>query len=280
MIRMYARRALATQIAAGTDGVIFGMSLPSDSRINGINIELHANHVAALEIEQVTMFATEGWILPVLDPDAALNLNTLWDNLVPKDTDIETMDLDTGATDATPFYEPGEPDLTALFDVGLKPERIYHSNRMLTINNGSVFSFQDNQTPFNVRWVAGFKERIRIKRNFAVKNPSVLLFAVANPSLDDTTGTGPTALAEAEWGQVKYIGHVLERAMLHVLGVVEAGAETPWEEATALLKTHLEPNPFESNAGDFASAALQLTARGIVDHSVEGKLGTGQITTA
>ncbi len=280
MIRMFARRMAEKNVVSGTDEVLIALSLPSGSRINDINMEFSLHQSAVLGIDSAVMYAIEGWILPVLDPDAASTMEVLWDTLVPKDTDVETVDLDTGASDTTPFFEPGEPDFTGLLEVGLKPERIYTASRILTMaNGGSVFSFQDNQTPFAVNWVAGSKHRIRIRKNFAVSQPSVLVFAVGNPTLDDTTATEPTALAEAQWPQVKYIGNVLERAMLHLFGLVEAGAETPWEEATALLKLHLEPDVFEENAGFWQSASWRVFARGIIDHSVVGEMEKITVST-
>ncbi len=279
MIRMFARRMTKRSVLTGEDRVIIGLSLPSGSRINDINIEMHFAQSTPLNISNAVMVAVEGWIIPVLDPDAATLLDTIWDNLVPKDTDVEVVDLDTGAADATVFYEPGEPDFSQLLDVGLRPERIYSSSRLLTISSGSVATYQDNQTPFLPVWYPGFVQKIRIRKNYGVSQPSVLLFAVGNPSLDDTSGTGMTAAAEAEWGQTKYIGHVLERALLHLFGVTEAGAETPWEEATALLKKHLEPDVFEQFGTELASSTWLITARAVIDHSVEGRLGDQAIST-
>ncbi len=277
-IRMFARRMQKRSITAGTDGVFLGISLPSDAVVHDINILAHILSATTFGIREIGMYAIEGWILPVLDPDAATTFQVLWDNLVPKDTDVETMDLDTAATDATPFFEPGEPDFSDLMEVGLRPERIYSSQRLMSFANAAM-RFQDNQTSFSVLWHAASVERIRIKKRFRVTQPSVLLFALASPSLDDTVTTEPAAASEAEWGQTKYIGHVLERALLHLLGITEAGAETPWEEATALLKKHLEPDVFEQTAADMLGVAWDVTARGIVDHSVEGRLGQTSIST-
>ncbi len=279
MIRMFARRLANRQILSGEDRVLIGLSLPSGSRVNNISIEVHCLQTLPIAVEEVTMYAVEGWIVPVLDPDAATQLDTIWDELVPKDTDVETIDLDTGSGDATPFYEPGEPDFSDLMDVGLRPERIYHKNRLLSMANGSIYTFQDNQTPFLPRWVPGDSFRIRIRKNYAIHQPSVLMFAVANPSLDDTSNVSLKAAAEAEWGQTKYIGHVLERALLHLFGVTEAGAETPWEEATALLKKHLEPDVFEAVAASFNPSTWDFTMKAIIDHSVEGRLGQTSIST-
>ena len=224
--------------------------------------------------------AFEGYILPVLDPDAATGFTTLWDTLVPKDTDTEVVDLDVGATDTTPFYEPGEPDFSNLLDIGLQPERIYRNHRVLTpANGGSISTARDPATPFNMEWVQGGSLRVRIKRRLRVRQPSVMLFGMANPSMDDVTTSLAGALAESEWGQVKYMSHVLERAMLHLFGVTEPGAETPWEEATALLKLHLEPDVFESSAGKFDPQTFNIVCEGMVDHSVVGEIASTAIST-
>lgn len=273
MIRMFARRYTHHTVSPGTDRAVLGISLPSGSRLNNIRCDISLTHTAILDADKAAMYGCEAWILPVLDPDAATLHDTIWDTLVPKDTDVETIDLDTGATDTTPFLEPGEPDFQGLFEVGLQPERIYRRERILTIANGAASAvFQDNQTPFAVRWLPGDAFRINIRKNYAIRQPSVLLIGIANPALDDMSTAGQTLLSEAQWPQVKYIGHVLERALLHLMGLTETGAETPWEEATELLKLHLEPDVFESSAGQFATGTYQVVARMMVDHSVEGKL--------
>ncbi len=279
MKRMFARRTSEVTVAGGTDQVLFGVSLPSNTRVNDIRVQINVIDNTHLDLMDAAMYAVEGWILPVFDPDAAPAYDTLWDTLVPKDSDVETLDLDTGASDTTPFYEPGEVDLSRLLDVGLQPERIYHRHKLLTINNGAAYKFQDNQTPFNVKWIAGDRFRIRIGRALRVHQPSALVFALASPSMDDTTTVVQTALAEAEWGQVRYIGHVMERALLHTLGVVEVGAETPWEEATALLFKHLDPDVYEEDAGFFTSLSWRAYAEAMVDHSVEGEMAVTAIST-
>ena len=113
----------------------------------------------------------------------------------------------------------------------------------------------------------------------AVNKPSVLVVALASPNLDDTTTVTPKALTEAQWPQIRYVGHVMERALLHVLGVTEAGAETPWEEATALLQAHLEPDMYEEAAGKFTAMNWHTFSEAIIDHSVVGELGKTAITT-
>ena len=280
MLRMFGRRMSQVDLTAGTDQVMFGISLPSDTVIHDIRAKVKViGQTHAINVGRAVMYAVEGWILPVQDPDAALGYDVLWDTLVPKDTDVQTMDLDTGASDTSTFYEPGEADWTSIFDVGLRPERLYHRHRTLTIVDGAVFRFQDNQTPFLVKYAAGDTFQIHLRKRLRVRQPSVLVFAAASPALDDTTATLQAALAENEWGQVKYAGHMLERAMLHVLGLVEAGAETPWEEATALLQKHLDPDVYEEVGAQFASENYDVYTEAMVDHSVVGELGKMAVST-
>lgn len=280
MIRMFARRLHFGVQSAATDEVFFGLSLPSGSRVNGVNIDLQFWASGVRLASEASLYAIEGWILPIHDPDAAATYDQFWDRMVPKDTDVETIDLDTASGDAAPFYEPGEPNFAGLFDVGWQPERIYRREGILSPVTGNIMVTRDPATPFLTEWFPGVQVNIRVNKNYAISQPSVLLFALALPALDDTTNTVSSVALENEWPQTKYIGDVLKRAMLHLFGLVEAGAETPWEEATALLKKHLEPDPFEFSAAKLVSISMNVLAKGICDHSVVGTMEHTQITTA
>lgn len=280
MLRMFARRMSHVLVSGNADQVLFGVSLPSESLVHDVRVKVKMVGTSKTREQfNCLMYGVEGWILPVHDPDSGSTYEALWDSLVPKDSAVETLDLDTGAADVTPFYEPGEVDLSDLFDVGLRPERLYHRHKMLTIGNGAVFMYQDNQTPFNLLWVAGDEFVIQIRRRLAVRKPSVLVFAMASPNLNATTAVVDAILGEAEWGQVKYMSHILERAMLHVLGVVESGAETPWEEATALLVKQLDPDLYEETAGRFQSENFDVFTEAMVDMSVVGDIGKVAVST-
>lgn len=280
MIRMFARRTGNTLLITNTDVVAFGLSLPSDSVIHDIRAKISLVSGTHLLHSQATMYACEAWIIPVVDLDAGAAFETLWDIFVPKDTDVQTMDLDKASADTAPFFEPGESDWSSLMDVGLRPERLYHRKRLLNLpNGGSVHTFQDNQSPFAVTYLAGDSFQLHIRKRLAVRQPAVLLVALASPSLGDTTAVGEAALLEAEWGQIKYVGHVLERALLDLFGVTETGAETPWEEATDLLQAHLDPDVREMTANRFQTLSFDVYHEAIIDHSVVGRLGSTAVTT-
>lgn len=281
MLRMFARRMFQVTTVVGTDEVLFGVTLPSDTVIHDIKVKLEMNTTGvALGYRESHMYALEGWILPVNDPDAGQTYDNLWDVLVPKDTDVQTLDLDAqSSADTAPFYEAGEAEWGAMLDVGLRPERLYHRHKIQSVANSARLVYQDNQTPFAVQWAGGDSVRIHLRKRLRVRQPSALVFAIASPNLDDTSATVPSVLAEAQWGQVKYASHMLERAMLHLLGVVEAGAETPWEEATALLQLHLDPDVYEQTSAAFGAEAYDVFGEAIIDHSVKGEMGSMAITT-
>lgn len=275
MLRMIARRRSQRNIGANTDQVIFGISLPSDTVVNRVRADVHLVGGGTEGYLEAFWYGCEGWILPILDPEDNASFDVIWDQLVPKDSDIQTLDLDTGSQDTTPFFEPGEADWAQLFDVGLRPQRIYQRLRLLTYataNKPHTVTDAANWTPTDVF-------RIELNRRFVVRQPSVMLFAVASPGTDDTTSTIETALSETEWSQVKYMEHVLERAQMDLLGLTEGGAETPWEEATNLLQNHLEPDVMEDSAGRFSSITWNAFTDALIDHSVVGRLGKITVTT-
>jgi len=276
--KLIARRLSKIEVAAGTDVIQFGISLPANTIVTGVKAAVNLWGPSVVDVQRAVMYACEGWILPLLDAETALAYITLWDNLVPKDTDVETIDLDTGALDTTPFFEAGEPDFAELFDVGSDAKRIYHRHRVMSIVQGNYIKYQDNQTPFTPQYHPGEAFNINVNRSYRVTQPSALIFAIASPAMDDTTSSAPATLAEAEWAQVQYIDHVVERSLLHLFGVIETGAETPWEEATALLKKQLLPDVFEQVAGEWASVEYDVTTMATITMIVDGSLRKSTIS--
>ncbi len=268
MIQMIAKRKWWITLAAGTDRVMFGLTLPAGSRLNAVHAEIHIMATPINE-DEISMYAVEGWILPLVDPDgaSAATFDAHWDNMVPKDTDVQTLDLDFGTSDTAPFFEPGEMDFGELFPVGLRPRRIHQHSKMLSA--ASTKSFHRTEVPAD-KFFPNAMHNIHIRKRFPVRNPSLLLVGFANPMMDDTTVTVESPLTEAEIPQVQYIEQVLERALMDLLGITEATAETPWEEATDLLQKYLEPNVLEDSGGKFSQGQYSVAGQAVMNISVPG----------
>lgn len=278
MFRMIGRRVFHKFVTNGTDKVIWGMSMPPGSRIHDIRCRLNIICNDEVLYNKAVFHATEMYLLPVHDPDSGESYNALWDRLVEKDTDVDTLDLDTGTADSSPFYEPGEVNWEALMPVGLKPERLWKAHKLLTIASDSIFQFQDNQSPFTKRYVPGGVSSIHVGRKLRIDQPMALCLGMAAPVTDDTTATEESILAENEWPRVRYMKHVLEQALMAALGLVEAGAETPWDEATILLQKQLDPDVVEDVSAAFSSVDWNVFGEATVDYSVEGELGKVALT--
>lgn len=280
MLRLHARQTNQIQVNSQQDQVLCGWSLPSDTVIHDFRAKIDLIGTVDKAVSAMIAYALEAWILPVIDPDTPVTLDGIVDALVPKDTDVQTMDLDTAAADTTPFWEPGEADWSSVLDIGLQPERIWHSHKFQTVATPGVHIHQDNQTPFSTVWLPIAQERVHVRRRLRVRQPSVLVLACSAPSLDDTTATLLSQLVENEWGRIKYMGDMLKQAHMDLLGITEAGAETPWEDATDLLQKHLLPDMVEETADSFETNAWNTLTEATLDHSVVGELGTGQISLA
>lgn len=283
MLRLIGRRESQVSISvAGTDTVLMGISLPSDTVVHSISFKggiLPDTPGQENASDIVTRYALESWVLPIDDPDASADFDDVWDSLVPKDTDVQTLDLDAESADTQMFYEPGEIDWQAVFDVGVRPRRLWHHHKTLSINNTMGMKFVDSQTPFEPKWQPGDEFGFKLKRGFRVEQPSVILIAAGVPASDDTITTVEAPLAENEWPRVKYLGDVLVFALHEVLGLTEGGAETPFEEAADLLQRHLDPDVLEVTSGFYTANGLECYGEMVVDHSVVGTLKLDRVTT-
>ncbi len=280
MFRMLARRRGQVLIEAGVDKVIWGLSLPSDSVVHDIRGDISIFSNSDVNRNLGTFYGMEMWVLPVFDPDSSATYQNTFDRLVPKDTDVQAIDLDTTTPDVTPFFEPGETDWSQVLDVGLRPKKLYGRYKMLDISN-AIFVGRDPESPFALEYVPGERVHVRVKAKVRVSQPSVLMLAVASPALDDTVDDTDTIaqLIENEWPRVKYARQMLKQAMMDLIGLTEAGAEVPWENATDLLQKHLEPDVREDTASNWASVQFQTFSDFKIDHSVVGDVSIKMLST-
>ena len=81
--------------------------------------------------------------------------------------------------------------MAEVLDVGLQPEKVYSKQFLKTFANSS-FKQEDTSV---LEWVVSEVVKVRLRKNYYVRQPSVLLFALGNADLLDTANTGHVALA-------------------------------------------------------------------------------------
>lgn len=238
-----------------TDESIGHAFIPSEGKLNGVMGQVHCQALGTQSVVTAHMYACDGWIIPVNDPDTVDLVDDLWDRFVEKDFDLTTgaINLDTAGTDTISFDEPGR--LNANRVAGL--EALQQDKRWF--RRRKLISFQSNARGF----IDGTPDLYRPGDVFDVKVSRVMPpadeFAVAilgfgTPILNNVTTTHKSSPTETEWMQIKYMEVILEQAWMDLAGLTETGAETPWEEATALIADMLEPTVIEDIAGSFLNA--------------------------
>lgn len=265
-------------MTSGVDKIMFGISLPADSVVHGFSVMTHVVNTGAQSHLIAMMYAIQAYILPILDPDAGSTFQLLWDNLVPKDDDVDTIDLDTGGNDPQSFFEPGESSFAEILDLGLQPQRVWHEESMLSYAN----AVPQGESPVAdvFEYIGVGRHRMRSGKRYRVSQPSALVFALGVAAMDDTTATEDTVAAEDEWFRLKHIETMIEQALVSLFGLTEAGATVTWDTAAALLRKHLEPDVFEEDATAWGTGTLRVFTRAVIDMSVPGTLdkitlGTG-----
>ena len=277
-MRVIGRRLSQTLVLGGTDRVVAGYPLAASGSLNNVWLDVSCIGSGSLSILMAAYYGLTGFVVPLLDPDNVATYDAIWDTQIPKDVAeaAGVFDLDTGASDTTPEFEVGEADWSSVFQLASgAPMEIYRRRELVTFPKMPV-GYVDIATD-EYRMVARFKAKIGRKVN--VETPSVALFGFSNPDMLTTTATPWDTLSEVAWVQYQYLELTLEQAWMHLVGLTEAGSETPYEEAAALVAELIEDTVFEETGGSFAAVNWTVFCEATFDVSVPGRYVPGVITS-
>lgn len=279
-MRVFGRRYVERTIGIGSDQVIIGYPIPAGGTLKNVWFNIHLIGAEGVVFKTAVSYGISGFVVPILDPDAAPSYTTVWDTLVPKDINDAAglFDLDTAAADTKPEFEMGEADIQALFDLTPhKPVEVYRRRKFLTIAN--AMANYEIKSAADDLWTPAEFINGQIKRNVSVKTPSVFMLGVSSPSLDQTSTTDPLTPSEVQWAQYQYLEMTLEQAFINLLGLVETGAETPWEEASTFISDLIESVAFEEDAGAFHPMAWRCFCNSTIEVSVPGRKNMNVISS-
>lgn len=264
-------------IDGGADEVINGIAIPGGSKLHHVWMDVSMVRDTVQDILDACMYGVTGYIIPIPDPDAATELDTLWDEMIPKDDTIDTansIDMDFVTTaDGTPEIEPGDPSIEELFNVGARPERIFERTELITFGKQSAGFIGGSPNTFMPRdaWKA------EIKRSYTVELPSVLLFGMSSPAMTGQGANPFTPQTNQSWLQLKYLADTAKDAWKFAVGLIETGAETPYIEAAILMSDFLE-RFFEQTTGAFVPAGFRVFTDFRYEIEVEGELSVDAIS--
>lgn len=271
MISYTQRQGWKGHVATNTDRVFAATAIPRGGVFHGMSFDVHV-----WGLEQVMLFAciygVSGYAVPILDPDAAVDFDNIWERQVPKNkAEAEgVLDLDTISTaDATPEYEVGMVNWAGVFDMDTT-KRLYRRRRVLTAASAGR---GPGTTGFATHWLPQDRFRINVAGGFKVKAPTAIMFAFSAPVVGQTTTTALTPPTEKEWVMLQYLEDTAIDALKFLIGLTTGGTQEPYEEAAVFLDKTLAPSFFEETTAEWATPALwEVLAHGSFTCSVPGSM--------
>lgn len=256
--------------------------IPGKCRVNGFWVEQSLVGKGEEDADTVPvwtsyMYGVNAYVVPVPDPDSATNPDTLWDQMIPKDTEVhdDILDIDTAYADTTPVFELGELDLTDYVEVTTAPVELFSRRKMLTFANSPLG--QHVATDAFYRPTDHWKTHS--KKGAWVKYPSYFLLGNSQPSYVHDKGYYPQLETKAEWAQIQYLEYTLEEAWKDIVGLVSSGTQETAVEAAMLLQNYMEAYYEEDSHswGGNEACEFYLYTKTTLDVTVPGSLGTAQL---
>lgn len=254
----------ARPVAAGEDMVIASMPIPPGGVFRGFRAEIHGVANSSRIIQEASAVYAKAVIVPMGGSmmDTALSLQTLFDQMVPKDVDLnigagaDDIDWDDGAI-ATPFEEPGQINWGDLVELGQRPLGILERSEFISFAKQGRFPHVDTTD----QWVPTFSMRIGSNRKIRVKQASYFFLALASPSWDEVTTTEPVTIVDANWSALTYPDVMFDMMLPDILGLTEAGAVSPYSDMATFALDLVEPLVFEAVADDFRANTYQTRTK-------------------
>lgn len=269
MTRIIRRTLAQRSVVPPADLTIAAAPIPAGGVLNSIFLEAHVIAGAAISQLRMGMYGISGYVIPVPDQDAALDYETAWDQLVPKDEPhLTELDSDTGTPDTSPEFEPGGIDINNLFDmVGLSPRQIFRRRKYITTANSLLpvgGTLVDTYRPTDY-----FTTKIKKPTRCAMASYAIL--ALSSPATTLTVTGVWQVPTEDDWAILQFMDIFIEQMFMASLGLIEAGAESPYEEAESFISELLEDSVLEQVANSFDPVTWTVFSRATFDITVPGR---------
>ena len=268
MLRAFPQMTVQKQVPADADEIIGVVWLPAGSSLNNVHMSVDVIGTS-IDVVKAALYGIDMYVLPVLDPDTTITPDAIWDNQVPKDDAVgsNVLDLDTAAADDDPVFEPGDPSIEKLIGMTTAPTRIFRRRRILTFaKRASGFIAGTPNTYIPAEHFA-----TKIGKKVRVENHSIALLGFSSPK---TTITDTTFLAvdtNKDWAMLQYLQETAKDMLKQLVGLTEAGAETPYEDAASFISRWME-DFVEEDTDAFIAQSWRVFADLSFDVTVPGEM--------
>lgn len=248
-----------------TDEVIAAMPIPKGGMLTNVWGDVQLVSATNPNRDLAVMYGCHGFIVPFIDDDESLSLDTLWDRVIPKDVDIDTtagvrdVDIDPETAIAQPVEEPGETNPNRIFNIGNVAERIYNREKILSVASRGLPEFVGSSE--DDLWMPTDHFKVRDKKRYKVDTTSYAMFAISSPTLDDMTQTGETTFNSDQLIMYENMELAMQLAMPDIVGMTVTGAASPFGEMAELIELLVEPTVEEETVGAFAAVSYNVFSR-------------------
>jgi len=273
-MQLQMRRYGTVNPGPGADAVLWSWPLTKESVLNQMQGEVHMITQEDMSTLEVSMYGAEGWIV---QSDSAADFqqqDAMWDASVPKDDSSADL-LDTSfAANVISMMEVGEINVAQLFDQELLgPERFFQREKILSYATfPSGFKAGTPNT-----YIPGDVFPVNIGKRYKATRQSGVLFGIGSPDFAAASDPhvvpqlGSLATAQSMYA-LRFLENYLDSAMVSLIGLTEAGADTPYDEILDFVQELLEKinsggggssqfEPVTWTAAGVATAGIQVPGR-------------------
>lgn len=258
------KQLIAGVVSTNTDEVFAFAPLPPGGKVISVSGELHVIGPENHPTRQFTGYGVSGYVEPLVDPDGAIAIDTLWDNMVTKPSTItqaaatSQVDWDFDSTTTGPDVEAGKMDLNRVMGLAapgkvLMPPLLEMLSWAKSRQGGwhaeaaetDQFQLSDYKT-FNIR--SGL---------MAPKSmPAYGMLAISVPVFGVEEVSATVENAAHKWATYGNLRNAMGDFWRLQTGIVEGTAESPYAEISQTIEELVAPPIVMSSTAEIITTAV------------------------
>lgn len=260
-------------VAAATDEALCAWPVPAECTVRGVKAKVSCVGAVGQITTSVNPYAVNGWLLELPDDLLETAVDAIMDAVIPKYTGTLGFDFDDEGTTTSPEFEPGEIR-NELLGANDMPEHIYQRRKYIEFPDVGSYHVVTEHTLFH--FIP--RDRFSISRtgNKRADGNSALAFSFSSPANDALVtetklfpsfgGTG-----RSEWIWLRMLDQILEYAIVAMLALTQAGAETPYQNLLDLLEAMIS-SANSMDGGTYVDNLWHVNMVGTMDFYTPGSI--------
>jgi len=250
-LKIVRKQITGAVVGADTDKVVAWAPVPEGGKVLSVQGALHIQGAEEKQVQQIYGYGFSGEVAPMVDPDFAGTLDTLWDYEVTKPSDVQVvaggslttgLEFDWDTALASPDVEPGQLDVNAMLNA-FTPTKSLIEPRLEIVsymknNNGTYHEEESADDQWMPTDYKTFRSRRKVK---AESGPAYAMLAFSSPTFDQEE-TAPDLVNDLkEWTMLGNLDSILQDMWKIQAGAMEAGAIEPYASAAKLIEKLVAP---------------------------------------